>query len=164
MTDADFSLLITANNGHKFSHSRGTSTATTVYRSASTSKWVTAAVILSLVEDGILSLDDHPQNFISTWPTSGNLSQIQLRHLLAFTSGLSEEPLCINGPLQDFASCVDQIATLNAGAPTPGTEFYYSSSHLQVAGQMAVRAAAAADRTPAREAQSCLAPRSEQPG
>jgi len=144
-TDADFTLLIKAPNGRVYSHSVGTSSTTTVYESASTSKMVTAAVILSLVNDGVLTLDDNPQNFIGSWPTTGNLSQIKLRHLLSFTSGLNTAPLCINNPFTTMAACVDQIAADNAGALTPGTEFYYGSAHMQVAGLMAINAVGAAN-------------------
>ena len=140
-TDADFTLLIKAENGRIFSYSRGGSDETLSYRSASTSKWVTTAVVLSLVDDGTLSLDDHPQDYIATWPTSGNLAAIQLKHLLSFTSGLTDAPFCLNRPNYDFETCVENIADANGRSKTPGEEFYYSSAHLQVAGLMAVKAA-----------------------
>jgi len=141
VTDTDFTLLVTAKNGRVFSHSTGTSSATTSYRSASTSKWVTAAVILDLVKEGFLSLDDNPQNFINTWPTTGNHSQIELRPLLIFTSVLTNEPACLfPGQVIKIADCVDNCLNSNPNPPLPGTEFAYSSSHMQVAGLMAIRA------------------------
>ncbi len=139
-TDVDFTLAIRAGNGHSYTYRSGDSTEFTVYRSASTSKWVTAAVILDLVKDGVLSLEDRPQDYLSFWPTEGNLSQISLAQLLSFTSGLANEPLCMNRPLVDFESCVQQIPAENDAAPVPGTEFYYSGAHMQVAGLMAVHA------------------------
>ena len=138
--DTDFTLLIKSESSRSFLHSTGTSDENKIYKSASTSKWVAAAVILSLVKDGFLSLDDHPQDFLDSWPATGNLSEIKLRHLLTFTSGLVNEPFCLNLPGFDFESCVEEIATLNMEAKTPGEEFYYASTHLQVAGLMAVRA------------------------
>jgi CubicO group peptidase (beta-lactamase class C family) len=143
ITDTDFTLLVSAPNGRTFSHSIGTSTATTSYQSASTSKMVTGAVILRLVNDGVLSLDDNPQDFVGSWPSTGNLSQIQLRHLLAFTSGLNFTPSCTNNPFTTLSACVDQIAADNTSAPVPGTEFYYGSAHMQVAGLMAMNAVGA---------------------
>lgn len=140
ITDTDFTLLITAENGRQFEHSVGSSTAHTVYESASTSKWVTAAAILDLVQEGELSLDDHPQDYIDGWPDTGNVSQIQLRHLLSFSSGLNEEALCQNFPNTPFANCVNNILANNPDAPVPGSEFYYNASHLQVAGLMAINA------------------------
>lgn len=142
-TDSDFSLLVEAANGRQFVHNRGDFDPGRQFESASTSKWVTAAVVMDLVNLGLLSLDDHPQDYISFWPSSGNLSEITLRHLLSFTSGLSERPLCIDLAAADFVSCVQRIAQRNAGAPTPGSEFFYGPSHMQVAGLMAIIASGA---------------------
>ncbi len=141
ITDADFTLAIESAGGNAFSYSTGSSSGTVPYRSASTSKLVTAVIILSLVADGTLSLADHPQDHISTWPTTGNLASIELTHLLSFTSGLVNEPLCINLPNSDFESCVGEIADLNGDSSPPGAGFFYSSAHLQVAGLMAIKAA-----------------------
>jgi len=60
--------------------------------------------------------------------------------LLSFTSGLANEPRCINLGGSDFETCVANIATRNNDSTTPGEEFYYSGSHLQVAGLMAIKA------------------------
>ncbi|MCI2284236.1 beta-lactamase family protein [Colwellia sp. MSW7] len=139
-TDTDFTMLIESNNGTQFTHSTGESTNSTFYRSASTSKIVTATVILSLVQQGVLSLDDHPQNYIEFWPSTGNHALITLKHLLSFTSGLSEEPLCLNLPNANFTDCVESILNKNSSISSPGTEFYYASTHLQIAGLMAIRA------------------------
>lgn len=139
-TDTDFTLLVEAENGRQFVHRVGSSTEYTSYESASTSKWVTAGVILDLVRRGIMSLDDNPQDYLAFWPTTGNHSQIQLRHLLSFTSGLSAEPLCINIGIATFANCVQEVLNSNPTIPVPGQEFYYSSAHMQVAGLMAVEA------------------------
>lgn len=139
-TDTDFTLKIKSENGNTFMYSSGDSNESELYRSASTSKLVTAAVILSVVKQSTLSLEDHPQNYIATWPTTGNLSSIKLKHLLSFTSGLINEPGCINLPGYDFKTCVDSIGYLNQNAKTPGDEFYYASTHLQVAGMMAIKA------------------------
>ena len=53
-TDADFTLSIKANGGKTFVYSKGSSTPTTSYKSASTSKMVTKAVILNLAKKGTL--------------------------------------------------------------------------------------------------------------
>lgn len=137
-TDSDFSLQLVAANGHRFVHNRGAFSPSTVFESASTSKWATAAVIMDLVDIGVLRLTDHPQDYLSFWPTTGNLSQITLRHLLSFTSGLTEKPLCVDAGGADFGNCVQRIAEVNRDAPAPGSVFYYGSSHMQVAGLMAV--------------------------
>lgn len=138
--DADYTLIVESNNGTQFIHSRGGSTPTTVYRSASTSKMVTSSVIMQLVHQGVISLDDHPQDYLDFWPATGNHAAIQLRHLLNFTSGLVEEPMCLNLPNASFSGCVQTILDNNSDISIPGEEFYYASTHLQVAGLMAIRA------------------------
>src|SRR5690606_30754491 len=142
-TDVPFTLLLASQSGAQFRHSTGHSTADTQYESASTSKLVTAVVILDLVEDGVLSLDDHPQDHISGWPETGLLSEITLQQLLNFTSGLTEEPLCQSLPNAGFANCVLRIAERNDKPLTPGSAYHYGSPHLQVAGLMALNAAIA---------------------
>ncbi len=139
--DADFTLLLKTSGGRVFEHSVGESSAETSYRSASTSKWVTAAVILLLVDEGLIALDDHPQDHIDFWPESGWTSEILLSQLLSFTSGLVEDPICISLPNSDYEDCVETILDRNLElSQTPGSEFHYGSSHMQVAGLMAIEA------------------------
>lgn len=143
-TDTDFTLMLKSANGHVFHYSRGESGADVSYESASTSKMVAAAVILRLVEQGKLSLDSHPQAVIPQWPTTGNLGAIELRQLLDYTSGLKKNPPCSNIGKLDFETCALRTLSYNNPSPEPGRQFYYDSSHLQIAGLMAVKAAGAA--------------------
>jgi len=139
----DFSFLIERGDGKQFIYNRGSSTLDTSYESASTSKWISAVIILRLVDKGILSLNDKPQDYIPGWPiTSGHpLYSMTLRHLLSFTSGLTEDHFCTNNPSANFFTCVTNVANANASnTMTPGTEFFYSGSHLLVAGAMAIKA------------------------
>ncbi len=142
-TDVAFTLMLESADGRAFSYSTGTSTGTTSYESASTSKLVTAVAILSLVDRGYLTLDSKPQDLISFWtPTMGNpASGITLRHLLSFTSGFETEPACLNVGIANFNTCVQNIYNTNINNNiAPGSEFYYSSTHLQIAGLMAINA------------------------
>lgn len=149
--DTDFTLLVERiSDGASVSVARNSSSAVTRYESASTSKWVTAVVILRLVEQGKLSLDDKPGRWIAEWPLAADhpLSAMTLRQLLSFTSGLVDEPQCQNSPIADFANCVVTGVQQNANSGrTPGSVFHYNSLHLQVAGLMAVRAAGVANWT-----------------
>jgi CubicO group peptidase (beta-lactamase class C family) len=142
-SEVDFSFSLERQDGRRYNFNRGVSTLQTSYESASTSKLVSAVIILRLVEQGYLSLTDRPQDWISSWPiTSGDsLYSITLTQLLSFTSGLTDEPLCLNSGISNFETCVTNIANANAGnGITPGQEFYYASTHLQVAGLMAIKA------------------------
>jgi len=137
-SEPNFTLALETGRGHRFVHSHGDSAIDTMYESASTSKWVAATVILDLVDQGVLSLDDEPSKYLPFWQAPG----VTLSRLLSFTSGFSKEPLCFNSPNAVFADCVQKAYDANVNdAPTPGSEFDYSSTHLQIAGLMAVRAA-----------------------
>jgi CubicO group peptidase (beta-lactamase class C family) len=136
--EPNFTLGLETERGHRFVHTHGDSTLATRYESASTSKWVAAAVILDLVDQGVLALDDSPAEYLPFWKAEG----VTLAQLLSFTSGFSKEALCFNLPTADFADCVQKAYEANVDiAPAPGSEFDYSSTHLQIAGLMAVRAA-----------------------
>jgi CubicO group peptidase (beta-lactamase class C family) len=142
-TDTDFSFAVERDDGRRYIYQRGSSRMQTLYESASTSKLVSAVIILRLVEQGYLKLEDKPQDRISTWPIAAGspLAAMNLANLLSFTSGLTEEPLCINAGFMNFESCVNTIANANtSNRMQPGTEFYYASTHLQVAGLMAIKA------------------------
>lgn len=150
-TDVDFSFAVDRQDGRRYTYNRGTSTLQTSYESASTSKLVSAAIILRQVEKGYLNLTDKPQDRIPGWPISNSdpLYNLTLAQLLSFTSGLTDEPACLNLPGAHFETCVNTIATLNAGnGNIPGAAFHYGSAHLQVAGLMAVKAYATATSNP----------------
>jgi len=142
-TEVDFSFSVERSDGRRFSYNRGSSTLQTSYESASTSKLVTSVIILRLVQNGYLTLSAKPQDFITSWPiNSGNsLYNMTLAQLLSFTSGLTTEPLCLNSGIANFETCVNTIASNNASnGLTPGQQFYYAGTHMQVAGLMAVKA------------------------
>lgn len=146
--DTDFTLLLERiSDGQRVTVAHGSSSAVTHYESASTSKWVSAVIILRLVDQGKLSLQDTPSRWIAEWPLGAEhpLSRMTLRQLLSFTSGLVDDPVCQNNPLADFASCVvTGVAQNSTRGQIPGRVFHYNSLHLQVAGLMAVRASGAA--------------------
>lgn len=142
-TEVDFTVVLERADGRRFSYSRGVSTPQTSYKSASASKWVSAIMILRLVEQGYLKLSDKPRDLIPGWPIARTdpLYNMTLEQLLSFTSGLNEEPVCMNLGWAEFESCVKRIASKNAdNGITPGSQFYYAGTHLQVAGLMAIKA------------------------
>lgn len=142
-SEVDFSLSLQRSDGRRYTYNRGAAAPDTRYESASTSKLVTAVIIVRLVEQGYLKLADRPQDWIPAWPISSGdpLYNMTLAQLLSFTSGLTSEPLCQNAGSFNFASCVYNIGSHNAGnGMVPGAQFHYAGTHLQVAGLMAMRA------------------------
>lgn len=148
--DTDFSVSFENAQGRVFSYNRGASTLQTSFKSASTSKWVSAMIILRAVEQGLVvdgktfSLDSLASDWIDDWPIDSKetLSTLRLRDTLNFSSGLIESPLCITvGTVLSFEDCVARIANNNSGnGKAPGAEFYYGGNHLQVAGMMTMKA------------------------
>jgi CubicO group peptidase (beta-lactamase class C family) len=136
----DVTVLLETSTGRRFTYRHGASTPSTVYESASTSKMVTAAILMDLVDQGKLTLDTKASDLLGFWTDD----TVTLRHLMSFTSGYADEPLCLNGPNAGFEACVEKIFTSNEPThTTPGTVFYYSGTHLQVAGLMAMKATGA---------------------
>jgi len=154
-TVPDFTLLLERADGRKFTYSHDntqvnpvvTSGSTTPYESASTSKLPSSVILLSLVDQGLLSLDSKPHDLISFWTGE---SVVTLRHLLSFTSGFgyescnNGEPICflscVNLPNANFENCVQGIYDKNIGSnPVAGSQFYYASTHMQIAGLMAMK-------------------------
>jgi CubicO group peptidase (beta-lactamase class C family) len=95
-----------------------------------------------------MRLTDGPQDRIDEWPITKDdpLSGITLAQLLGFTSGLEKEPLVLNAKRVPFEASALAVARENAGTgASPGKRFFYSGTHLQVAGLMAVRSGGFAD-------------------
>lgn len=140
----DFTLLLQTEDGRSYTHSHGNAGPTVVYESASTSKLVTAVIILDLVDQGVLTLETKAHDLLPFWTET----TVTLRQLLSFTSGFYDEPGCLNVGAASFETCVQTIYANNAPtAPAAGTVYQYSSSHLQVAGLMAIKAKGAASWT-----------------
>jgi len=77
---------------HRMVYSRvfGRFSRTDTHAIGSSSKWITAVVVLSLVDEGLLSLEDTTEKWLH-WEGEGG--QITLRQLLALTSGFHVPPL-----------------------------------------------------------------------
>ena len=148
-SEVDFSFAVDKQDGRRYNFNRGGSTLQTSYESKSASKLVSAIIVLRLVEQGYLALSDRPQDRIgATWPivSPNPLSDMTLAQLLSFTSGLTIDPPCLLDGSFAFQACVTKVGTANLNNRiAPGQAFFYASSHLQVAGLMAVKARGVAD-------------------
>lgn len=145
-TEVAFAFLL-EDDTSEFAFERGQSVETMV-RSASTSKWVAATLILWATERSDLSLDSTVGDFFAPEEASEGLRGLTLRSLLSFQSGVIEEPRCLRlgRPMLGFDECLALLLEANA-APIEVGVFNYGSGHLQLAGAMAVRAMGAANIT-----------------
>jgi CubicO group peptidase (beta-lactamase class C family) len=105
--------------------------ATTVIPIASASKWLTAATLMTLVDEGRLRLDDPVSRFLPAF--SGPKASVTIRSLLSHTSGLADS-LCVGDDSTTLRACVDETAA--SAQPTTGRAFRYSAVGFLVAGRI----------------------------
>ena len=104
-----------------------------------TSEWLTAAVVLSLVDEGKLSLDDKVSRYI---PIFGSYfkNYLTIRHCLSHFTGIQSETPKLKRMFEKkkFASLEEQVneyAKKHIQA-NPGEEFRYSNIGLSIAGRV----------------------------
>jgi CubicO group peptidase (beta-lactamase class C family) len=100
---------------------------------ASAGKWLAAATIAAVVDEGKLSWDDPVAKWIPEM--NGVKGQATLRQLLSHTSGFPayQPPWRHPDNYQTLRESVEQIIPLPAVA-RPGTRFQYGGLAMQVAG------------------------------
>jgi serine-type D-Ala-D-Ala carboxypeptidase len=116
--------------------------ADTLWPLASISKLYTAAVVMSLVEQGLLTLSMTARSILPEFDGGGRES-VTLRHLLTHTSGLVYESPEMEQRLLDQAT-LDEIVDEAYTFPllfTPGTRLSYSDYNFALAGRIASVAA-----------------------
>lgn len=128
------SLLLIKDGQVIYEKTFGNYTLDTIAPIASGSKWLTAAAVMAVVDDGQLALDDPVARYLPEF--HGLKENITVRQLLSHTSGLLPDPPCLSAPYVTLAQCVGQIATMDLLAK-PGTQFHYGGASFQVAGRVA---------------------------
>lgn len=104
---------------------------------ASASKWIAAALIMTGVDRGELSLDDTVGKFIPEAPAA--VKGATLRQLLSHTSGISGQAIQTVRNVSSLEESVMRIFAAPLARP-PGTAFAYGGSSIQVAALMLERA------------------------
>jgi D-alanyl-D-alanine-carboxypeptidase/D-alanyl-D-alanine-endopeptidase len=114
----------------------GEYTPETVVPIASASKWLSAATLMSLVDEKKLSLDDPASKYLPYF--TGAKNAITLRQMFSHTSGLpgiTADARCIYNPQGSLDACSRQIAALELIGP-PGAQFAYGENSMHVAGRI----------------------------
>jgi CubicO group peptidase (beta-lactamase class C family) len=104
------------------------------------SQWLTAALVMTFVDEGKISLDDKVVKFIPLYGTYMK-SYITIRNCLTNTTGIQADPV---GPIKILAKSkfetledeVNSFASKREIAANPGTEFYYSHVGPNIAGRI----------------------------
>ena len=115
-----------------YSQGFGTHNSTTMMPLASATKTMSAAVLMSLVDQGLLQLDDAVGMYLPEYAT-GPLAQITLRHCFTHTAGLPViDPATTNSNIT-LRQAATQISLLPLQF-TPGTKFQYGNVSMHIAG------------------------------
>jgi len=107
---------------------------------ASASKWIAAALVMSVVDEGLLSLDEPIGRRLPAF--HGEAGRITLRQILSYTSGqggLSGLADLRQDPRMSLADSARDIAHIPL-TDRPGTIFRYGSPAFQVAGALVEQA------------------------
>jgi CubicO group peptidase (beta-lactamase class C family) len=130
------SILITQNNQVIYEDYFGNYKPETVVYIASAGKWLAAATVAAVVEEGQLSWDDKVVQWLPKF--TDIKGQATLRQLFSHTSGYPDYQPKGNDrdDYQTLEESVKHIVPLPAET-IPGTQFHYGGLAMQVAGRMA---------------------------
>ena len=131
-------VMLVGRNGVKGIRVRsGDFDANTVVSVASASKWVSSAVLMRLVEQGVLSLDAPLKRYIPE--LTGHWAATTLQQLLSHSSGASWGHAIENPPSMSYGEHVEQLIQIPV-KNEPGVVFAYGGISMQIAGYAAERA------------------------
>src|SRR5436190_8768295 len=106
---------------------------------ASCSKWLTAALVMTFVDEGKLSLDDKITKWLPEFEKYAK-NYITIRTCLSHMTGIRSEPITILKMLErkKFNSLEDEVNSFAAKdiQANPGEEFRYSNIGLNIAGRI----------------------------
>jgi CubicO group peptidase (beta-lactamase class C family) len=128
------SMIVVKDGQELYKQHFGTFNDTTGAFIASSSKWYSAAAFMTLVDDGLVSLDDPVSMYLPDW--TGQNGTATLRQLWSHTSGTGFTHACLSDGTLTVAQCVDQIRDTPLLAP-PGAQFYYGQVGMQVGARIA---------------------------
>ncbi len=134
-------IIVGNASGVRLRYEKGAFKLTDSHFIASSSKMMAGLTILKMIDDGQMTLADHPQKYLPYWTSSAAdpRSAVTLAQLLAFTSGFDRfdtNSACTTNAAATLQSCAQDYYTKGL-TYAPGTNFAYGSAHLEVAGAMA---------------------------
>jgi CubicO group peptidase (beta-lactamase class C family) len=124
-----------------YESSLGDLTTASQQRIASCSKWFTAALVMTFVDEGKISLDDTVGKFLPIFTKYGK-GQIKVWHCLSHTVGLEQEPVKMltlvnrNSKYNSLEEEINDWAKKKDVVAIPGTEFRYGNVGLNIAARI----------------------------
>ena len=106
---------------------------------ASCSKWLTAALVMTFVDEGKISLDEKVSNYLPIFETYGK-TYITIRNCLSQTTGIADNSRTIMKLLdrKNFETLDEEVNSFvkKEIAAKPGTSFFYGNIGLNIAGRV----------------------------
>jgi CubicO group peptidase (beta-lactamase class C family) len=99
------------------------------------SQWLTAALVMVLVQEGKLSLDDKVSTYLPIFAKYGK-AYITIRHCLTHNTGVDGGKPFEKGNFKTLEEEVDHLAVNREIKTNPGTEFYYSNIGFKIAARV----------------------------
>lgn len=112
----------------------GAYTPQTVVPIASSSKWLSAAVIMTLVDEGKIDLDAPVSRYLAQF--TGDKAHMTIRQMFSHSSGLVDFPGAWNYGIS-MGEYADRVAREGVMEGLPGTGVRYASASMQVVGAIA---------------------------
>ncbi len=126
-------LIVRRQDHDVYRRSYGAYNAATPLPMASASKWLTAALVMTLVDSGRLKLD---QPVAAYEPKlRGPIAAVTMRQLLSNTHGLANAPNCVLSSSVPAAHCDAQLVAMHVLA-RPGSRFSYGPTGYTLAGRI----------------------------
>lgn len=107
---------------------------------ASCSKWLTAALVMTFVDQGKLSLDDKVSTYLPIFAKYGK-SYITIRHCLSHQTGIQQDRVSLLSILEHrkFANLEEEVNDFASKKEidfNPGTGFFYGGTGLNIAARV----------------------------
>lgn len=132
------SLLVVRAGETMHAQQWGSYTAETVAPVASASKILSAVVILSLVDDGLIDLDAPVSTYLpAEFPPATLRGTMTVRQMFSHTAGLPSQSPFISDLTITLAQCVALIGQNTPLLAQPGSVFSYGGVSMQIAGRVA---------------------------
>jgi len=136
----NFSMLVHRDGKNIYEKSVGEFNAKTQAPIASCSKWLTAALIMVLIDEGKINLDDKISKYLPIF-SKYSKGYITIKQCLSHLTGIASEPIRLIDLLKanKFSSLEEEVmsfATKKEIMANPGIEFRYSNVGLNIAGRI----------------------------
>jgi CubicO group peptidase (beta-lactamase class C family) len=96
-----------------------------------TSQWLTAALVMVLVQEGKIGLDDKISTYLPIYAKYGK-AYITVRHCLTHYTGVDNAKTFQKSNFKNLEEEVDYFAVNREIKTNPGTEFYYSNVGFKI--------------------------------